>query len=107
MPWELMCASVLRRVWRARGWDAAHGGPRRGGAVGCRSYTRPVAVTRIAYEAEGWGVGELWLEDDVVVWHELPGPAATVPETAAHPLAKRLQRYFAGRPETFDDVAVD
>jgi methylated-DNA-[protein]-cysteine S-methyltransferase len=66
-----------------------------------------MAVTRVAYEADGWGVGELWLEDDVVVWHELPGPAATLPETVAHPLAKRLQRYFAGRPETFDDVAVD
>jgi methylated-DNA-[protein]-cysteine S-methyltransferase len=69
-----------------------------------------MAVTRVAYEAEGWGVGELWLDDDVVVWHELP--AARRPEPAskqAHdvPLVARLQAYFAGEPETFDDVAVD
>jgi O-6-methylguanine DNA methyltransferase len=31
-----------------------------------------VAVAHVAYEAEGWGVGELWLEDGLVVWHELP-----------------------------------
>jgi O-6-methylguanine DNA methyltransferase len=26
----------------------------------------------VAYEVEGWGRGALWLEDDRVVWHELP-----------------------------------
>jgi methylated-DNA-[protein]-cysteine S-methyltransferase len=26
----------------------------------------------VAYEVEGWGVGELWLEGGRVVWHELP-----------------------------------
>jgi len=65
-----------------------------------------VAVTRVAYEADGWGIGELWLEGDVVVWHELPAPRATKPE-GRHALVARLQRYFAGDPETFDDVAVD
>ena len=65
-----------------------------------------MAVTRIAYEADGWGVGELWLEGDVVVWHELPTPRAAKPE-GDHPLVSRLQRYFAGEPETFDDIAVD
>jgi methylated-DNA-[protein]-cysteine S-methyltransferase len=33
-----------------------------------------VAVTQVAYEAEGWGVGELVVVDDRVVWHELPWP---------------------------------
>jgi O-6-methylguanine DNA methyltransferase len=33
-----------------------------------------VAVTHVAYEAEGWGVGELVVEDGRVVWHELPWP---------------------------------
>ena len=65
-----------------------------------------MAVTRVAYEADGWGVGELWLEDDVVVWHELP-IARNLAPTGRHPLVPRLQRYFAGKPETFDDVAVD
>ena len=31
-----------------------------------------MAVTHVAYEVEGWGVGELWLEGGRVVWHELP-----------------------------------
>jgi methylated-DNA-[protein]-cysteine S-methyltransferase len=67
-----------------------------------------MAVTRVAYEAEGWGVGELWLDGDVVVWHELP--TLRKPEKVAQcnlRLVERLQAYFAGEPETFDDVAVD
>jgi methylated-DNA-[protein]-cysteine S-methyltransferase len=35
-----------------------------------------VAVTQVAYEVEGWGVGELVVADDRVVWHELPWPRA-------------------------------
>src|SRR3954467_7578046 len=69
-----------------------------------------MAVTRVAYEAEGWGVGELWLHGDVVVWHELPTvrKERLVPALKqAQVLVKRLQAYFAGEPETFDDVAVD
>jgi methylated-DNA-[protein]-cysteine S-methyltransferase len=29
---------------------------------------------QVAYEAEGWGVGELVVVDDRVAWHELPWP---------------------------------
>src|SRR5438067_6435778 len=67
-----------------------------------------MGVTRVAYEADGWGVGELWLDGDVVVWHELPResrPPAL--KQAGVALVERLQAYFAGEPETFDDVAVD
>lgn len=35
-----------------------------------------VAVTQVAYEVDGWGVGELVVTDDRVVWHELPWPRA-------------------------------
>jgi methylated-DNA-[protein]-cysteine S-methyltransferase len=35
-----------------------------------------VAVTQVAYEVEGWGVGELVIADDRVAWHELPWPRA-------------------------------
>ena len=38
-----------------------------------------VAVTQVAYEVEGWGVGELVVADDRVVWHELPWPRAGRP----------------------------
>jgi methylated-DNA-[protein]-cysteine S-methyltransferase len=41
-----------------------------------------VAVTQVAYEVEGWGVGELVVADERVVWHELPWPRATRTETA-------------------------
>jgi methylated-DNA-[protein]-cysteine S-methyltransferase len=38
-----------------------------------------VAVTQVAYEVEGWGVGELVVSDERVVWHELPWPRAERP----------------------------
>ena len=68
-----------------------------------------MAVTRVAYEADGWGVGELWLDGGVVVWHELPREARLVPalEEAQVGLVARLQAYFAGADVSFDDVPVD
>lgn len=33
-----------------------------------------MAVTQVAYEAERWGIGELVVVDERVVWHELPWP---------------------------------
>ena len=69
-----------------------------------------MGVTRVAYEADGWGVGELWLDGDVVVWHELPTakpcPATTLPAMAANVVA-RLARYFAGDEVELNDVPVD
>jgi methylated-DNA-[protein]-cysteine S-methyltransferase len=65
---------------------------------------------QVPYEAEGWGTGELWLEDGRVVWHELPHARAAgvaPPPAAAVGLVARLQRYFAGDPVSFADVAVD
>ncbi len=41
-----------------------------------------MVVTQVAYEVEGWGVGELWLEGTRVVWHDLPFPRATTPNGA-------------------------
>jgi methylated-DNA-[protein]-cysteine S-methyltransferase len=35
-----------------------------------------VTVTCIPYEAESWGVGEIWLEGGCLVWHELPQPSS-------------------------------
>jgi methylated-DNA-[protein]-cysteine S-methyltransferase len=68
-----------------------------------------MGVTRVAYEADGWGVGELWLDGDVVVWHELPreSRATALRQSRAVPVVERLQAYFAGEPVTFEDVAVD
>jgi methylated-DNA-[protein]-cysteine S-methyltransferase len=65
-----------------------------------------MAVRQVAYEVEGWGVGELWLDGDRVVWHELPFPRATA-ATGGHELVDRIRAYFGGAPDTFDDVELD
>jgi methylated-DNA-[protein]-cysteine S-methyltransferase len=66
-----------------------------------------MAVTQVAYEVEGWGVGELWLDGGRVVWHELPFPRATTPNGGGGELVRRLQAYFEGSPDSFDDVDLD
>jgi len=94
-----------------------------------------MAVTRVAYTADGWGEGELWYEGTRLVWHELPQPRpdrtdphpggayshhplrATIPRRSARNrdgpapdvrrLVHRLEQYFAGRRVDFSDVALD
>ena len=65
------------------------------------------ALRHVAYEVEGWGVGELWLDGDRVVWHELPFPRATRPNGGGGKLVERLRAYFAGREDAFEDVDLD
>ena len=66
------------------------------------------ALDHVAYEVEGWGVGELWLEDGLVVWHELPrtrpGPGTGRVQNG---VADLVQRYFAGEDVPLNDVPVD
>jgi methylated-DNA-[protein]-cysteine S-methyltransferase len=96
-----------------------------------------VSVTRVAYTADGWGEGELWLEETRLVWHELPRPRPASTGPHPHPggvhsrlplrstiptefrrvragtapdvgrLVHRLQGYFAGDRVPFDDVELD
>jgi methylated-DNA-[protein]-cysteine S-methyltransferase len=66
-----------------------------------------MVVAQVAYEVEGWGVGELWLEGARVVWHDLPFPRVTTPNVEGGELVERLREYFAGRPDSFDDVDLD
>ena len=66
-----------------------------------------MAVTQVAYEVDGWGVGELWREDGRVVWHELPHPSHVGRKLGSDELVERLQAYFAGDDSSFDDVPVD
>jgi methylated-DNA-[protein]-cysteine S-methyltransferase len=89
----------------------------------------------LAYEAPGFGVGELWLDGPRLVWHELPHPragpdvsfegAGRSPPTAqsvtgedahvarrrrresAESLAERMRAFFRGDPAGFDDVELD
>ena len=62
-------------------------------------------VERVAYEVEGWGVGELWLEGDALAWHELPTGSREV--SGRHELADRLKAYFAGARDSFQDVQLE
>ena len=57
------------------------------------------------YDAGSFGVGELLIEGDVLLWHDLPRHG--LEPTGGHPLADRLSAYFAGRPEEFGDVELD
>jgi methylated-DNA-[protein]-cysteine S-methyltransferase len=62
----------------------------------------------VRYDAPGWGVGELWLDGERVLWSELPRPSGTGPEAAAdHALAARLASFFAGGDDDFADVELD
>jgi hypothetical protein len=64
-----------------------------------------VRARRVAYRADGWGSGELWLDGERLLWHEAPRAGAAGDE--AHPLADRLRAFFAGEPVAFDDVELD
>ncbi len=84
----------------------------------------------VRYGAGDWGVGELWFEGEVPLWHELPTPAlelrAHPPKGTASPptvtlpaagarrgddsvpeLARRVARYFTGAEVSFADVELD
>jgi len=64
-----------------------------------------VARDRVLYDAGSFGVGELLLEEDVLLWHDLPRDG--LEPAGRHPLADRLSAYFAGAPREFEDVALD
>jgi len=60
---------------------------------------------RVAYRADAWGSGELWLDGERLLWHELPRAGSDGDDD--HPLADRLRAFFAGEPVSFDDVELD
>ena len=64
-------------------------------------------VRAFRYEAPGWGVGELWLRGEHVVWHELPVAGLPAEPAREHPLLSRLRDFFTGKPVEFDDVDLD
>ena len=71
----------------------------------------PVAPTRVTYaafEAPGWGVGEIWLDGDRVVQSEHPRPTRQLArEHDVHPLAERMRDWFAGSGDDFLDVEIE
>jgi methylated-DNA-[protein]-cysteine S-methyltransferase len=61
----------------------------------------------VRYEVEGWGVGQLWLQDEVLLWHELPTGTGTAGACSYSELGARFQSYFAGDRPEFEDVPLD
>jgi methylated-DNA-[protein]-cysteine S-methyltransferase len=64
-----------------------------------------VGVTRVAYEADGWGIGELWSDHGRLLQLEHPAPGGR--PHGEHPLVPRLQAYFAGDRVSFSDVTLE
>ena len=48
-----------------------------------------MSATHVSYQARGWGVGEIWLEGDRLLHHELPRPAVEQ-RGKGHPLGDFL-----------------
>ena len=61
---------------------------------------------RLEYTSPGWGVGEVWLDDERLLWHELPRPGPGV-DGDRHRLTERFVRFFAGERDDFLDVELD
>ena len=62
----------------------------------------------VGYEAPGWGVGELWLDGDRLLAHELPRPRKrSLRADQPSPLQDRFTAYFRGEGLDFDDVELD
>jgi methylated-DNA-[protein]-cysteine S-methyltransferase len=64
-----------------------------------------VAVTRVGYAVRGWGVGELWLNDGLVVEIDHPRPGREA--GGRHRLGARLAAWFAGSRDDFADVELE
>ena len=52
-------------------------------------------------------MGELWLDGDRVVWHDLPAARRTSATRSQSTLIARLLAYFQGEVIAFDDVELD
>jgi methylated-DNA-[protein]-cysteine S-methyltransferase len=66
-----------------------------------------VKPTLVRYEAPPFGVGEVWLDGDRVLWSELPKPDLSGGQSPGHVLAGRLAEFFAGVADDFADVELD
>ena len=61
----------------------------------------------MAYDVPGWGVGELYLDGERLLYHELPRAGSAPDEAVDHPLGDRFRGYFRGERVAFDDVELD
>ena len=75
-------------------------------------------MTQHRYAVDGWGVGEVWIDDRVLVLHELAGtvpgldhdlaaPASQEADAFVSDLCRRFAAHLAGEPTRYDDVTLD
>jgi methylated-DNA-[protein]-cysteine S-methyltransferase len=65
-----------------------------------------VPAQHASYEAPGWGVGEIWLDGNRLLHHELPRAAVDL-RGPGHALGERFARYFVGEADDFLDVPLE
>jgi methylated-DNA-[protein]-cysteine S-methyltransferase len=65
-----------------------------------------MGAMHVSYEASGWGVGELWLEGERLLHHELPRAGAGA-RGDGHAMAERFAHYLAGGDDDFLDIEID
>lgn len=71
-----------------------------------------VRAARHVYEISGWGVGEVWTRDGLVVQHELASSMLDERPTQASPaaiadLCRRFALHLGGRQVSYADVPLD
>jgi methylated-DNA-[protein]-cysteine S-methyltransferase len=66
-----------------------------------------MCVQVLSYEVPRWGVGELYLDGERLLYHELPSARESRAERGEHELADRIRGYFEGERVEFGDVQID
>ena len=61
----------------------------------------------VGYRVDGWGAGRVWLEDDVLLYHELPSGTGRGDAGPQNELTERFRSYFAGERPDFSGVRLD
>jgi O-6-methylguanine DNA methyltransferase len=64
-----------------------------------------VAIVETRYTVPGWGAGEIWRANGVLVEHEFHFGRET-PESGFDPLVERFRAFLAGDPVDFRDVEI-
>jgi len=68
-----------------------------------------VRIVETQYAVPGWGVGEIWRSDEVVLAHDFHfgRVSDTASDTSTDDLIRRFRALLEGEDMDFDDVAID
>jgi methylated-DNA-[protein]-cysteine S-methyltransferase len=65
-----------------------------------------VSVVETRYTVPGWGTGEIWRSDGLLVEHDFRFGVDGA-ERGADPLVERFRAFLGGEADDFDDVEID